>query len=142
MNGCSVLCAALRRQISIANDRSKYLHATRRHGADREIQCGSRFRAARAEIQSAALVRVFIPAGDLPPVLVASSAGRGYGDGKNTGVGQLRSSGIHPAACAGELVAFGQDAHRWSPALIELAANMAERLEADWRAFRDKPPSG
>ena len=71
----------------------------------------------------------------VPPVVVTAM-------GKILAWGQLRSSGIHPAACAGELVAFGQDAHRWSPALIELAANMAERLEADWRAFRDKPPSG
>jgi len=62
--------------------------------------------------------------------------------GKILAWGQLRSSGIHPSASASELVAFGQDAHRWSPALIELAANLAQRLEADWQAFRDKPPSG
>ena len=61
--------------------------------------------------------------------------------GKILAWGQLRSSGFHGSASARELIAFGQDAHMWSQALIELAANLAEQVEADWRAFRDKPPA-
>jgi uncharacterized protein (DUF2252 family) len=54
--------------------------------------------------------------------------------------GQLRSSGWQGSANAGELIAFGRAAGTWRPALVELAGNLAQRVEADWRAFRDSPP--
>ena len=53
---------------------------------------------------------------------------------------QLRASGRQGSAIADELIAFGRDAQRWESALIELAANLAKRVETDWRAFRDNPP--
>ena len=60
--------------------------------------------------------------------------------GKIVAWGQLRSSGWQRSANAGELIAFGRAARTWQPALIELAGNLAKRVEADWHAFRDSPP--
>lgn len=52
---------------------------------------------------------------------------------------QLRSSGWQGSANPGALTAFGADVAKWQAPLIELASNLARQVEADWRAFRDKP---
>ncbi len=59
--------------------------------------------------------------------------------------GQLRGSAWQGSANTSSLIAFGQAVDTWRAALIELAENLAMRVEADWRAFRDsrtKPAGG
>lgn len=49
--------------------------------------------------------------------------------------GQLRTSGRHGAANADALIAFGQRAADWKPALLDYARHYAERVQTDFAEY-------
>jgi hypothetical protein len=67
--------------------------------------------------------------------------------GKLVAWSALRGSGRQGAACADDLIAFGQD-RGWQGNLLEYVEHSTAKVIADWRAFRKtwlalqkKPPS-
>ena len=54
---------------------------------------------------------------------------------------QLRSSGRKSAACADELIEFGEK-RKWRSRLLEVAQECARRIEHDWQAYANAYDAG